>query len=340
MKAQALSFIGFFGVSSWCLGAEFTHEFLPNLPGSSYTSYALLGEEGQLMGTTNFGTGNRTFMLGGGELRYFSYPGSSVTDPVAMREQECFIGKHGSTDEGFVYDHGVYSELRTTSTNESITPLAMSQNGNIGGNIEGKLLYARIGGAEFFPYFSPGYTAGSLYGINNKGVSFGYMEDGHSSSQAFVWSPSMGVNLIPFDTRYGDLNNKNEFVGFEEYFNGLHAVVMRNGVTQYLGSGNAKFINDDSSILIQDNNQGFLWRHGVRTNVRELIDPTLDFDRIGFIDMNNRGQILAGLTKYTGPTSATYQTVLFTPVPEPGTWLTLGLAGICALRRRKLLASK
>lgn len=340
MRALTLIFACLIALSQRCWSIDFQHEILPNVPGSGYTSYTLLGEQGQLMGTTNFGTRNRTFMLAGGEFRFFSYPESSVTFPVAMRDSNFFIGDYGPGADGFVYDHGVYSELRTYATNEYISPQGMSLNGNISGHINADPMYARINGVEYFPSFAPGYHFGGIYGINNNGLSFGYMEDGHSARQDFFWSPALGMNMLPFDWGFSDVNNQDELVGAGVIAGQYYATLFRNGQNEFLGSGGARHINDNSWILIQDNNQGFLWRHGIRTNMRELIDPTLDFDRIGFIDMNNRGQILAGLTKYTGPTSATYQTVLFTPVPEPGTWLTLGLAGICALRRRKLLASK
>jgi probable HAF family extracellular repeat protein len=164
----------------------------------------------------------------------------------------------------------------------------------------------------------------------------------HLRDHAFLYSNGQSIDLGSLGgSNSGGLsiNNGGQVTGSSETADGsFHAFLYSNGQMMDLGTlpgwagSVGESINNYGEVTgLLTGSHGtaaFVWRDGVMQNLNDLIDPTLGITLGVGIDINDRGQILAGLG------SGVAGDFLLTPVPESRTTalLALGLSALCLYR--------
>lgn len=313
---------------------EFVYEVLDAFPSLGHMNYFYLSEFGDVMGSVVVNGRGYAAMFSNGKYSYYPYPGDLPTQAIGVRNSKYFVGHCSAIGGGFIYDGGDYIELTTVEGGETVVPTAMSLNGNICGSVRDKM-YARVNGIDHTIGILPGYAYSSLRGINNTGLCFGSMDNATSDIQHFFWSKRLGLTLLPTAWGCSDINNKDEYVGWGVADGVTQAILYRDGQAKILGPGVARAVNDNSWVLIQHNLHGYLWRNDTYTELKDITVPGLSYDVIHFADLNNRGQILALVFDFQNKQLTNPRYVMFTPVPEPATYLSFSLSVGWAFCRRR-----
>ncbi|MEO6811011.1 MAG: PEP-CTERM sorting domain-containing protein [Isosphaeraceae bacterium] len=234
-----------------------------------------------------------------GALKATSFAGSFITPAPAA----AFSQANGVNDLGQVV--GQFFSLNTGSTQ------AFLSSGGVG-TVLGDL---------------PGSALTTANGINSTGQIVG-----ESAGHAVLWSgPGNQITDLGLGVAYA-INKSGQIVG--ETSAG-QAVLWNGSVPTVLGDGVALAINNRGQAVGSANGSAVLYSGGQTIDLNTLIDPTLGWNLLEAVGINDAGQIAAN---GIGPGGAAHA-VLLTVVPEPTSLvlLAVGAAGCLVIGRRRLI---
>lgn len=165
-----------------------------------------------------------------------------------------------------------------------------------------------------------------VIGLNNGGMVVGDVFDDETSNHAaWVWTEQNGMVGLPPQIFPMDLNEDGVFLD-------MHGGLFRGSDQVGLVPMQVCYaMNELGDVLGYDFTGWSIFTEGSVYGIDSLLAPEFgDWSMEGVRDINDRGQIL-GLASFGGGDA---QTVLLTPVPEPGTLAALGLGALLIANRR------
>jgi len=360
MKRRALRSISLLSLTFSAVAATagtYSITDLGTLGGSFQFSYAFgLNNSGQVTGLTSFGGGGgggRAYRYSGGTMSNLGNYGGGTTYGYGINDSGTVVGYGNTSNVNGQQRALVFSGGTVTNFSSSAgTAKAISNAGTItGAGTNGA--YAYYGGAMHWLGTLPGGTAaGEGLGINESGTIVGYSKNSAGKLHAFVYSGGAMTDLgsiggVNAESRAVGINESGVIVGNSETSAVTHAVgaFYYSGGSMHtlgeLGAGlgtYASAINDSGKMVgyggvVSGGQRAIIWNGTTAFDLNTMLGAT----PTGWVlsqayGINNSGQI-TGMGTINGQTHA----FLMTPnvVPEPGTWMALGLGATALLRRRR-----
>jgi probable HAF family extracellular repeat protein len=174
----------------------------------------------------------------------------------------------------------------------------------------------------------PGNDRSEAVAVNEHGMVVGWERHMEGSNRrAWRWTEAGGMEALLPPGQGGIVRDVNE----------LGQVLIDGGVWQ---DGNFNIlpqglelnaINNSGHVVgVATNGEHSIWRGGVRFRIQDLLEPGHQMTIDGALDINDGGQILVGGTRQG---QSNYY--LLNPVPEPATFVALGLGGAALIARKR-----
>jgi probable HAF family extracellular repeat protein len=272
---------------------------------------AVLWEAGQII---DLGT------LGGNESSAFSVNNRGQVVGMATNTIPDPFSFLGTQLRAFLWRHGAIEDLGTLGTGNNAWALFVNERGQVAGFSDTSPNPGPLGLPPSDPFLweqgamldlgTLGGTAGSPYGLNNRGQVVGLSNlAGDQTGHPFLWDRGALTDLGTLGGSFGianGINDSGEVVGWATNDNDQAslAFLWKKGVITGLGTLNG----DDCSVAFHINSKGqvvgnsfpcaggpahlFLWQNGFMTNLNALLPPGSGLTPWGdgaFI--NNRGEI-------------------------------------------------
>ncbi|HMS56397.1 MAG TPA: PEP-CTERM sorting domain-containing protein [Fimbriimonadaceae bacterium] len=279
-----------------------------------------MNDRGDVTGPTTNGFETWSARMVDGVVERLDLPGRT-NQAKAINNLGFVVGTHSSNSFGgaFLYDTEpvIFDLQHASDINEHGAVSGVSyRNGIVSGGIWKDGVMTTVDPQTLDQLF--------FRAINNHGAVVGVeitFEFGRRDG--VYWTEATGLVNLGANTSVRDINDLGYACG--------DGMIWLNGVLHSTFVGAAGWINNSNHMLGYTGAGATVWRG----NGAELIQPLIQDSRYvvdELLDFNERGQILAGVY-FNGSTDA--QTVILTPVPEPGTWLAMGIGTTWLVRSRR-----
>ncbi len=296
--------------------------------------------------------------------RAFLYSGSTMTDlgrldggTVAMAKginnsgQVVGMSSTAGSANGhaFLYSGSTMVDLGTNGGVQSVAN-AINNRGHLVGSFQesdGCYYGFLYDGSQTFelPVLGGIYTRGTAKGINDSGQIIGYSYPASGGGgHAFLYSDSTITDLGTLGgtmSQANGINNSGQVVGMSYLAGaqGYHAFLYSGSTMTDLGTvggiytfaSQAMDINDSGQIVGRchadnspSNTHAFIYSNGTMTDLNTLIEPNSGWTLSDATAINNSGWIVGYGIDPTGHRGA----FLLTPVPEPSTFVFIGVAAV------------
>ena len=220
----------------------------------------------------------------------------------------------------FLWQNGVMRDLGTLGSGNDAVALFVNDRGQVAGLSYTDTVLNADGIPTLDPFFwengrmvdigTLGGTLGTPFHMNSRGQVVGNSNvAGDQTSHAFLWDKEKGLkDLGTLPGRSVSLaiwiNEAGEIVGLDDFFNGGHGILWKNGKTIDLGtlpgdcSSEAVSINSQGQIVgnsspdCSQDGAAVLWENGgAPVNLNTLVPPGSEFNVVFTVNINDRGEI-------------------------------------------------